>query len=214
MTRQGKPPPRPGTSSADPTPEAQPGAAAAEALTDLVLTTFHLNGRFLEIADALAAPAGLTAARWQVVGAVLRRPQTVAGIARTMGLARQSVQRIADLLVADGFAEYVDNPAHKRARLLTPTERTREAIPQISARQFEWATGVVERIDADDLRRAVEVLHRVARALDSDAGVDEVTVSGPAVDDGPMPARNPETGRVWSHPAGHQTPGRPGARWS
>ena len=55
------------------------------------------------------------------MGVVDHGPLTVAAVARRMGLRRQSVQRTADLLVADGVAAYVDNPADKRARLLTLT---------------------------------------------------------------------------------------------
>ena len=69
----------------------------------MALTVFRLNGQLLGLAEELTRPVGLTAARWQVLGAVLRTPLTVAGIARAMGLTRQSVQRTADLLVGPGW---------------------------------------------------------------------------------------------------------------
>lgn len=78
-----------------------------ELLSGLALTSFRLNGQFLEVAETLARPSGLTAAWWQVLGAVLDDPLPVAGIARAMGITRQSVQRIADLLVERGLAEYL-----------------------------------------------------------------------------------------------------------
>ena len=87
------------------------------------ITTFKLNGQFLVLAEELARPAGLTAAWWQVLGAVLGEPLPVAGIAREMGVARQSVQRVADILVERGLAEYRDNPAHRRARTARPYQR-------------------------------------------------------------------------------------------
>jgi hypothetical protein len=68
------------------------------------ITTFRLNGQFLALAEELARPAGLTVAWWQVLGAVLGEPLPVAGIAREMGLARQSVQRVADILVERDLA--------------------------------------------------------------------------------------------------------------
>jgi hypothetical protein len=40
-----------------------------------------------------------------------------------MGLTRQSVQRTADLLEADGLVSYAENPAHQRAKLATLTAR-------------------------------------------------------------------------------------------
>ena len=48
------------------------------------IATFKLNGQFLALAEELARPAGLTAAWWQVLGAVLGGPLPVAGIAREM----------------------------------------------------------------------------------------------------------------------------------
>lgn len=152
-----------------------PSADGAEAVTDLVLTTFHLNGLFLQVAEKFATPVGLTAAWWQVVGAALREPQTVSGIARTMGLSRQSVQRTADLLVERGLAEYVDNPAHKRAKLLQPTETTRQAIHDLSDRQHVWATSLADDVGAEDVARAVDVLTRVASVLRSGEGPAAMT---------------------------------------
>ncbi|MGH9271758.1 MAG: MarR family winged helix-turn-helix transcriptional regulator, partial [Ilumatobacteraceae bacterium] len=100
-------------------------------LSETALAVFRLNGQFLALADELARPAGLTATRWQVLGAVLPTPLSVAGIARTMGITRQSVQRTADQLVADGLAEYASNPAHRRAKLVRPTAAGLDAVGRI-----------------------------------------------------------------------------------
>jgi DNA-binding MarR family transcriptional regulator len=138
---------------------------AGDALTELVLATFKLNGRFLAAAEELAAPAGLTAAWWQVLGAVLGEPRTVSGIAREMGITRQSVQRIADLLAEKGIVEYIDNPSHKTARLVQPTETGRAAIERLGAAQREWANRIAAGVGEKDLRTAVEVAGRLNAAL-------------------------------------------------
>ena len=65
-----------------------------ELLAGMALAVFKLNGQFLDIAEGLARPVGLTAAHWQVLGAVLTTPLPVAGIARDMGITRQAVQRM------------------------------------------------------------------------------------------------------------------------
>jgi hypothetical protein len=66
----------------------------------LALEVFRLNGILVAVGDTLVAPLGLTSARWQVMGAIAEAKGMlpVAGIARNMGLVRQSVQRIADEL--------------------------------------------------------------------------------------------------------------------
>jgi DNA-binding MarR family transcriptional regulator len=151
-------------------PGARPGrSAAGDALTELVLRVFRLNGLFLAAAEGMARPAGLTAARWQVLGAVLRGPRTVSGIARAMGLTRQSVQRLADALVEDGLAEYAPNPAHRRARLLRPTDKGWEAIGTIRPLQYAWTGRVTGDVDAAELRTAVATLDRVIAQLEGGA---------------------------------------------
>ena len=112
----------------------------ADPLNDLVLDIFWLNGFFLDAADRLTAGSGLTTARWQVLGAVLHEPLAVAAIARNMGLTRQSVQRTADLLVEQALCEYSPNPAHRRAKLLSPTDSGRDSIRRVGPK----SDGMVE----------------------------------------------------------------------
>ncbi len=104
-----------------------------ELLSAAALTAFRLNGRFLDLAERLAGPAGLTAAWWQVLGAVLTAPLPVSAIARDMGITRQAVQRTADLLVDRGLLTYRDNPAHRRAKLVAPTAEGRAAVAAMDA---------------------------------------------------------------------------------
>jgi DNA-binding MarR family transcriptional regulator len=146
---------------------------AADALTRLTLLVFRLNGRLLDAGDRLAAPVGQSSARWQVLGVVDHGPITVAAVARTMGLARQSVQRTADLLVADGLAAYEDNPADRRAKLLRPTPRGRKALRVIEAAQAEWAARLGASLGAAELSRTCALLERLERALAADDDEDE-----------------------------------------
>jgi DNA-binding MarR family transcriptional regulator len=141
---------------------------AGDALTEIVLATFALNGRLLAAAERLARPAGLTAARWQVLGAVLREPRTVADIARVMGLARQSVQRLADLLVEQGLAELRENPAHRRAKLLAATDAGLAAVRRIHPDQVAWTHRITEGLDASLLEQALETMEELLRRLDAD----------------------------------------------
>lgn len=137
-----------------------------ELLSRSALGVFRLNGRFLAVAEELARPAGLTAAWWQVLGAVLGEPLPVSGIARAMGITRQSVQRIADLLVDKGLAEYRPNPAHRRAKLLAPTERGRAAISRIDPGHAALADRLAEAVGETELADAVRALERLSKALD------------------------------------------------
>ncbi|WP_328425317.1 MarR family winged helix-turn-helix transcriptional regulator [Streptomyces sp. NBC_00443] len=143
-------------------------------LSRSALGVFKLNGQFLAVAEELARPAGLTAAWWQVLGAVLGEPLPVAGVARAMGITRQSVQRIADLLVDKGLAEYRPNPAHRRAKLLAPTEEGRAAISRIDPGHAVLADRLADAFGDAELAEAVRVLERLSKVLDGiDAPVTE-----------------------------------------
>ncbi|MCX5146424.1 MarR family transcriptional regulator [Streptomyces sp. NBC_00320] len=151
----------------DSPPEPLPVRARQDLLSRTALGVFGLNGRFLALSEELARPAGLTAAWWQVLGAVLQEPLPVAGIARVMGITRQSVQRIADLLAAKGLAEYVSNPAHRRAKLLRPTDEGRAAVARITPAHAALAARLADELGEAAFAETVEVLDRLTKAVDT-----------------------------------------------
>ena len=120
----------------------------------------------MEVAQELRGRGRLTAAWWQVLGGVLDEPRTVAGIGRRMGMTRQGVQRIADLLVERGLAEYRPNPAHRRAKLLACTEAGYWAIRQISC-PAPWADRVGGAVGAEELRAALATMRRLVEVLET-----------------------------------------------
>lgn len=63
----------------------------------------------------------------------------VADAGRALGMTRQGVQRVADLLEKDGLISYADNPAHQRAKLMMLTEDGKAALETIKGRQAVWA---------------------------------------------------------------------------
>jgi DNA-binding MarR family transcriptional regulator len=137
--------------------------------SDVVIATFRLNGRLMDVAQRLAAEGELTAAWWQVIGGILDEPRTVADIARRMGMTRQGVQRVADLLVARRLAEYRPNPAHRRANLLACTDAGHWAIRRIALAQRPWADSIAARIGSDDLRHTLATMRRLIDELEADA---------------------------------------------
>jgi DNA-binding MarR family transcriptional regulator len=138
---------------------------AGDALTDLVMQVVRLIRDFTAAGEALAKPAGQTLARWLVLEAVQDQPATVAQIARQWHLARQGVQRLADLLVRDGLAVYEPNPAHRRAKLLRLTPEGRSTLLTVQAAQRTWADALGAELGEADLRRASAVLDKVLDAV-------------------------------------------------
>src|SRR3954453_2855307 len=127
-----------------------------EAMTDLILETFRLNGRLLAAGDALVGDLGLTSARWQVLGAVAMSPVplTVAHIARNMGLSRQGVQRIANELEAKRIVRFAPNPHNQRAKLVLLTEHGRTLYEAAAARQSPWVSALADGLSARDIEAA------------------------------------------------------------
>lgn len=138
---------------------------AAEELSALVVQVVKLAGLLEAAGNALAQPSGQSAARWQLLAAAEHGPATVASIARALSLTRQSVQRVADLLVADGLTQYLDNPAHQRAKLLALTDRGRTALHTIRVAQVEWAQTIAAGLDPDRLNVAQSTLAELVRRL-------------------------------------------------
>lgn len=136
---------------------------AALSLSSLVLPVSELQAEFLYAAEAVAERHGLTPARWQVLGAAIAQPQSVADIARGLGLARQSVQRVADDVVELGWGGWETNPKHARAKLLVPTQAGREISAATNRDQLDWADAVGARLDPHDVAALRGLLDRVTQ---------------------------------------------------
>ena len=142
---------------------------AGDAFTTLLGQVIGLTRRFTTAGEALAKPAGQTLARWLVLETIQDRAATVAQTARTLHLARQGVQRLADVLVRDGLAAYENNPAHRRAKLLRVTPAGRTALRTIQTAQAAWADAQGATIGEAELRQASILLDRVLQAVDRHA---------------------------------------------
>ena len=133
---------------------------------EFTLAIFKLNGQMLAAGEKLARPAGITVAWWQVLGAVLREPQTAAGIARQMGITRQAVQRVANRLIDEGLLEASPNPAHKRSALLAPTPQGRNAVKRIKPQQTEFSRQMIDAFGYDAFQRLIGELNRISDVVD------------------------------------------------
>jgi DNA-binding MarR family transcriptional regulator len=129
----------------------------------VIVPAIRLRALFSSAGEAIAKPSGQSLARWLVLEVVAGGPATVAQIARSMGLTRQSVQRVADLLEQDGLTAYGANPGHRRAQLVRATARGLRTLRTIQETQRVWADGVGAEIGEADLRKTSEVVGRLIR---------------------------------------------------
>ena len=142
--------------------------AAGIAATELIVEVFRLNGRLLAAGDRLVAGLGLTSARWQVLGAVALSAVAapVAHLARSMGLNRQGVQRIANELAVEGLIAYQDNPNHSRAKLVILTRKGKAAYEAATALQLPWVNTLSEGLKAQELAAARAILETLRTRLE------------------------------------------------
>jgi DNA-binding MarR family transcriptional regulator len=148
--------------------------------TDVVLETFRASGLLLAAGNRLAEEEGLTAARWQVLGAVALagRPLTVPQIARRMGLTRQAVQASANRLISEGLAESGENPDHRRSPLIRLTELGHQKYAAVDRRQIRWVNQLSTGLKISDLANAARLLHDLSDRLENTArttqrGIDD-----------------------------------------
>jgi DNA-binding MarR family transcriptional regulator len=115
--------------------------------------------------EVLAGSEKLSRARWDVLRAV-GDGRTVPQIAREMGTARQSVQRVADLLAETGLVRFDPNPGHRKSPILRATEEGSRLRERLDGRAHGWEQSVADLVAPQDLDTALVVLRAVASALE------------------------------------------------
>ncbi len=92
-------------------------------------------------------------------------PRTVPQIARTLGVARQSVQRLVDEAVALGYLVTIDNPEHRRSRLVGLSESGRQAFEDLHAVELRNLRVMTDDLDPNDLEITARTLATLAERI-------------------------------------------------
>jgi DNA-binding MarR family transcriptional regulator len=130
------------------------------------MSVFQVNGLIIRIGEGITNPLGQSSARWQVLGRAYE-PTTVAKMAQDIGHARQSVQRIADILETEGLVSYEENPTDRRARILALTSDGAEVLAEIYQRQVEWSLQIMQRLSPAQLVQIANKLEGIAQVLET-----------------------------------------------
>ena len=143
-------------------------AAKSRALLPIIVAdVYELAGRFRDYGETVARTLGQTQARWQVMSAASGRPQTVPQIARVLGVTRQNVQRIADLLVTEGAAHYQDNPDHRGSPHLTLSRHGRASLHQLTKAASGYHARLARELSLSDVLAIQRGLRRLREALEA-----------------------------------------------
>jgi DNA-binding MarR family transcriptional regulator len=135
------------------------------AIGRLLEEVIGLAGAYRKRREQISRGEKHSRARWDVLAA-LGPGRTVPSIARQIGLSRQSVQRIADLLAEARLARFEPNPDHRRSPLLRPTDEGLRLRERLERQLHGWELTVEELVDAEDLDTALGVLQAIRSGLE------------------------------------------------
>lgn len=137
------------------------------AFGDLMRECFRTNRELIAAVARLTEGSGITGAQWGVLGAFGARPEplTVAEAARRLGLTRQGVQRVADVLARKRLIEFRENPHDRRAKVAVVTEAGRSLLARLRAREARWSRDAARDLKIRDVKAATEVVRAIRERL-------------------------------------------------
>jgi DNA-binding MarR family transcriptional regulator len=92
-------------------------------------------------------------------------PLTVPRIAQMRPTSRQRMQRLADELAAGGLVEFIDNPKHRRSKLVRLTLRGEAHYRELNARFLTIASTFGTDLSEADVRKTVEIVRHLSEDL-------------------------------------------------
>ncbi len=89
-------------------------------------------------------------------------PLTVPQIAEMRPTSRQRMQRLADELAADGLVEFVDNPKHRRSKLVQLTRKGAARYREMSTLFLAMASTLGSELNETEIRKTTAVVRQVS----------------------------------------------------
>lgn len=89
-------------------------------------------------------------------------PLTVPQIARMRPTSRQRMQRLADELAAERLVEFIDNPKHRRSKLVRLTRKGIARYRQLDARLLQIVSTMGDDLGEADIRKSVDIVRRLS----------------------------------------------------
>jgi DNA-binding MarR family transcriptional regulator len=150
-----------------------------DAFALLVADVFDTAGVLRRYGERIAASAGQTQARWQLLSVVSVGAWTVPMAADRLGISRQAVQRIANELVAEELAVFEENPRHRRSpfvRLTISGEQVLVAITEQAERSHRALAVELGALNLVDVRSTLQNLTAAVRSELDESGSSKVDV--------------------------------------
>jgi DNA-binding MarR family transcriptional regulator len=135
----------------------------------LTRAVFAAHSSILRYGDRANAPFGQSSARWRVMFNIAQGNGSVSEIARATSYTRQSIQRLADNLVAEGLATYAPDPDDRRRQTITLTDEGNTLLHEMESDFDRWSKRLVKKLGKENITQTIEHLHELKRVLDTDA---------------------------------------------
>jgi DNA-binding MarR family transcriptional regulator len=89
-------------------------------------------------------------------------PRTVPQIAQMRPTSRQRMQRLADELAAEGLVTFIDNPKHRRSKLVQLTRQGAARYRELSARLLAIASTMGVALSEPEIRKTTGILRQLS----------------------------------------------------
>ena len=92
-------------------------------------------------------------------------PLTVPQIAQMRPTSRQRMQRLADELAAEGLVEFIDNPRHRRSKLVRLTPKGDARYRKLHSQFLSIASTMGVALSEADIRKTIEIVRQLSDDL-------------------------------------------------
>jgi DNA-binding MarR family transcriptional regulator len=138
-------------------------SSKGEAIADLMLEVAQFFFRLRALGQRTGLITNWGAGAFGFMRSVaLIGPLTVPQIAQMRPTSRQRMQRLADELAAEGLVELIDNPRHRRSKLVRLTSKGDARYRELSARFLAIASTMGADLGEADIRKTTEIVRQLS----------------------------------------------------
>jgi DNA-binding MarR family transcriptional regulator len=143
--------------------ESRAAISKGEAIADLVLEVAQFFFRLRAVGQKTGLITHWGAGAFGFMRSLaLIGPLTVPQIAQMRPTSRQRMQRLADELAAEGLVEFINNPRHRRSKLVRLTRKGNARYRELSARFLAIASTMGADLSEADIRKTTEIVRRLS----------------------------------------------------
>jgi DNA-binding MarR family transcriptional regulator len=135
----------------------------AEAITELMLEVAQCFFKIRALGQKAGFITGWGGGAFGFMRSLaLLGPLTVPQIAQMRPTSRQRMQRLANELAAEGLVEFIDNPKHRRSKLVRLTPKGDARYWELNARLLSIASTMGVALSEADIRKTTAIVRQLS----------------------------------------------------